>query len=177
MSESIPIHGHCDPRFEGVRKIFADGFASGPELGASVAFTIDGESVVDLWGGYVDKAREREWERDTLVNVYSTTKGAFKAVLETNWRGYALSQAGGALPQGPLVIMVHMASVWVPFTSESKEAIADYDEIRKEVKLALQECGRKLGIYLRRRKRMQRESQPRRPAPSDRFLPGLVSCF
>ena len=86
---------------------------------------------------------------------------AFKAVLETNWRGYALSQAGGALPQGPLVIMVHMASVWVPFTSESKEAIADYDEIRKEIKLALQECGRKLGIYLRRRKRMQREAQRR----------------
>ena len=86
---------------------------------------------------------------------------AFKAVLETNWRGYALSQSGGALPQGPLVIMVHMASVWVPFTSESKEAIADYDEIRKEMKLALQECGRKLGIYLRRRKRMQRESERR----------------
>jgi len=50
-----------------------------------------------------------------------------------------------------------MASVWVPFTSESKEAIADYDEIRKEMKLALQECGRKLATYLRRRKRMQRQ--------------------
>ena len=45
--------------------------------------------------------------------------------------------------------MIHMASVWVPFTSESKEAIADYDEIRKEMKLALMECGRKLGTYLR----------------------------
>jgi DNA topoisomerase-6 subunit B len=54
-----------------------------------------------------------------------------------------------------------MASVWVPFTSESKEAIADYDEIRKEMKLALQECGRKLGIYLRRRKRMRREAERR----------------
>jgi len=54
-----------------------------------------------------------------------------------------------------------MASVWVPFTSESKEAIADYDEIRKEMKLALMECGRKLGIYLRKRARMRRESQRR----------------
>ena len=54
-----------------------------------------------------------------------------------------------------------MASVWVPFTSESKEAIADYDEIRKEMKLALQECGRKLGTYLRRRKRMQRHGDMR----------------
>jgi hypothetical protein len=54
-----------------------------------------------------------------------------------------------------------MASVWVPFTSESKEAIADYDEIRKEMRLALQECGRKLGIYLRRRQRMKKESERR----------------
>jgi DNA topoisomerase-6 subunit B len=86
---------------------------------------------------------------------------AFKSVVETNWRGYELTQPRGALPQGPLVIMLHMASVWVPFTSESKEAIADYDEIRKEMKLALQECGRKLAAYVRRRKRMQRQSEVR----------------
>jgi DNA topoisomerase VI subunit B len=86
---------------------------------------------------------------------------SFKAVLEAGWKNYGLSQPKGSLPVGPLVVMIHMASVWVPFTSESKEAIADYDEIRKEMKLALQECGRKLGIYLRRRKRMQRESERR----------------
>jgi DNA topoisomerase-6 subunit B len=86
---------------------------------------------------------------------------SFKAVIETGWRNYNLTQPRGALPVGPLVIMIHMASVWVPFTSESKEAIADYDEIRKEMRLALQECGRKLGTYLRRRKRMQRESERR----------------
>ena len=54
-----------------------------------------------------------------------------------------------------------MASVWVPFTSESKEAIADYDEIRKEMKLALMECGRKLGSYLRKRLKMRREGERR----------------
>ena len=86
---------------------------------------------------------------------------SFKAVVETGWRNYDLSQPRGALPTGPLVIMVHMASVWVPFTSESKEAIADYDEIRKEMRLALQDCGRKLGTYLRRRKRMKREADRR----------------
>ncbi len=86
---------------------------------------------------------------------------AFKSVVETNWRGYDLTQAKNSLPQGPLVIMLHMASVWVPFTSESKEAIADYDEIRKEMKLALQECGRRLAAYLRRRKRIQRQSDVR----------------
>ena len=86
---------------------------------------------------------------------------SFKAVSETGWKNYNLSQPRGGIPVGPLVIMIHMASVWVPFTSESKEAIADYDEIRKEMKLALMECGRKLGTYLRKRQRMRREGQRR----------------
>ncbi len=81
----------------------------------------------------------------------------FKAVAETNWRNYELQQPNGSVPVGPLMVMVHMASVWVPFTSESKEAIADYDEIAKEIRLALQECGRKLSGYLRKRKKQQRE--------------------
>ncbi len=85
----------------------------------------------------------------------------FKAVLDTTWRNYGVSQSRGAFPSGPLVIFVHMASVWVPFTSESKEAIADYDEIRKEIKLALQECGRRLGAFLRRRERAKSEFRRR----------------
>ena len=86
---------------------------------------------------------------------------SFKSVLETSWKNYGLQQPRGALPVGPLVVMIHMASVWVPFTSESKEAIADDDEIRKEMRLALQECGRKLGSYLRRRQRMKRAGERR----------------
>ncbi len=86
---------------------------------------------------------------------------SFKAVTETNWRNYDMQQPRGAAPVGPIVIMIHMASVWVPFTSESKEAIADYDEIRKEMKLALMECGRKLGTYLRKRLKMKREAERR----------------
>jgi DNA topoisomerase-6 subunit B len=86
---------------------------------------------------------------------------SFKAVVETGWKNYNLSQPRGTLPVGPLVIMIHVASVWVPFTSESKEAIADYDEIRKEMRLALMECGRKLGTYLRKRQRMRREGERR----------------
>ena len=86
---------------------------------------------------------------------------SFKAVVETSWKNYGLAQPRNSLPVGPLVVLVHMASVWVPFTSESKEAIADYDEIRKEMKLALQECGRKLGTYLRRRKQMKKQAERR----------------
>ena len=57
--------------------------------------------------------------------------------------------------------MVHMASVWVPFTSESKEAVASYPEIQKEIRLALQAVGRKLGMYLRRRHRVKHEGERR----------------
>ena len=84
-----------------------------------------------------------------------------KAVLETSWRKYGLSQSRGALPQGPLVIFIHMASVWVPFTSESKEAIADYDEIRKEIRLALNEAGRRLSSFVRKRERAALELKRR----------------
>jgi DNA topoisomerase-6 subunit B len=86
---------------------------------------------------------------------------SFKSVTDTSWRNYNMSQPRGGAPVGPIVIMIHMASVWVPFTSESKEAIADYDEIRKEMRLALQDCGRKLGQYIRRRQKMKREGERR----------------
>jgi DNA topoisomerase-6 subunit B len=85
----------------------------------------------------------------------------FKAVLDTSWRNYGVAQSRGSLPAGPMVIFVHMASVWVPFTSESKEAIADYDEIRKEIALALNECGRRLRAFLRRRERAEGEHHRR----------------
>jgi len=85
----------------------------------------------------------------------------YKSVLDTTWRNYGVSQSRGAVPAGPMVIFVHMASVWVPFTSESKEAIAEYDEIRKEITLALRECGRRLGAFLRRRERAHSEQSRR----------------
>ena len=81
----------------------------------------------------------------------------YKAVLDTNWRSYGLSQSKGALPRGHVMLMVHIASVWVPFTSESKEAIAHYPEIVKEIKLAVQECGRRLGLHVRKQRRIRDE--------------------
>jgi DNA topoisomerase-6 subunit B len=84
-----------------------------------------------------------------------------KAVIQTNWRSYGLTQPRGALPIAPMAILIHIASVWVPFTSESKEAIASYPEIFKELKLGLQDCGRKLGTYIRKGKRLQREFEKR----------------
>ena len=82
-----------------------------------------------------------------------------KSVISTTWRNYGLSQSKGALPIGPVVLLVHIASVWVPFTSESKEAIAHYPEIIKEIKLALQDVGRKLASYIRKHVRANEQRQ------------------
>ncbi len=74
MSEA-EIHGTCHEAFATVRDAFEANFRDGHELGAGCAVDIDGERVVDLWGGHADAARTSAWERDTLVNVFSTTKG------------------------------------------------------------------------------------------------------
>jgi DNA topoisomerase-6 subunit B len=84
-----------------------------------------------------------------------------QTIMGTNWRAYGLAQSRGSLPKGPVTVMVHVASVWVPFTSESKEAIASYPEIQKELRLALQAVGRKLGMYVRRRMRVKQQGERR----------------
>jgi CubicO group peptidase (beta-lactamase class C family) len=71
----LVIHGSVDPRFERVRESFAENFRERGEVGAAVAVTVDGATAVDLWAGHADQARSRPWQRDTIVNVYSTTKG------------------------------------------------------------------------------------------------------
>jgi CubicO group peptidase (beta-lactamase class C family) len=68
------VHGFTHDRFAGLRPIFESNLDSGADLGASFAATLEGEMVVDIWGGYADPARTRAWEKDTIVNVYSTTK-------------------------------------------------------------------------------------------------------
>lgn len=108
-----------------------------------------------------DSARIIRFANRVPLLYQQSACSAFKAVVETNWKNYGLQQPKASVPTAPLVVMIHMASVWVPFTSESKEAIADYDEIRKEMRLALQECGRKLQTYLNRRKKMAREGERR----------------
>ena len=72
---TAPIHGWTEPRFDDVRAAFAENFESHGDVGAAVAVYLHGEPVVDLWGGWYTPEREREWDRNTLVNVASTTKG------------------------------------------------------------------------------------------------------
>jgi DNA topoisomerase-6 subunit B len=95
-----------------------------------------------------------------------------RAVSRVKWKSYGLSQPRNSLPTGPMVITLHMASVWVPFTSESKEAIAHYPEIEKELTFALQECGRRLSVFLSKRRR-QAEAE-RKKAYMLQYIPHLA---
>jgi DNA topoisomerase VI subunit B len=87
--------------------------------------------------------------------------GITDAIVRTDWRNYMLSQPKASLPVGPMALLVHIASVWVPFTSESKEAVAHYPEIIKEIQLAAQECGRKLATFIRKRKAADYQAERR----------------
>ncbi len=117
------------------------------------------------WGGELDE--------DGLCNVLRFANrvpllyqrgacAATKGIQNTNWRNYNVSQSKGSRPKGPMTILVHIASVWVPFTSEAKEAIAHYPEILKEVKLAVQSLGRDLKSYLNRKNKVKEELKKRR---------------
>jgi DNA topoisomerase VI subunit B len=98
-----------------------------------------------------------------------------ESVYDTNWKSYELAQPKGSLPVGPLAIVVHLASVWVPFTSEAKEAVAHYDDLLREMRLAVQECGRKLGSYLRARLRDQAETK--RLGIFQRYIPEVSNAL
>lgn len=84
-----------------------------------------------------------------------------KSILAIDWKSYHLAQSKGALPNAPMVLLVHVASVWVPFTSESKEAVAHYPEIMKEIRLGLLEAGRRVSAFVSRRRRELDESKKR----------------
>lgn len=111
MTTAIAIEGHCDRRFRAVKEAFAANFDAYGEVGAAVAVMVDGEMAVDLWAGYADAARARPWQRDTIVNLYSTTKGM------TAICAHRLAD------QGLLDIDAPVARYWPEFGQAGKEDI------------------------------------------------------
>jgi CubicO group peptidase (beta-lactamase class C family) len=107
----IEISGTCEPRFEPVREAFRQAFANGEDVGASFAVALDGELVVDLWGGYADAAKTRPWERDTIVCVYSTTKtmAALCALILAD--------------RGAIDLHAPVAKYWPEFAQNGKERV------------------------------------------------------
>jgi len=98
-----------------------------------------------------------------------------QSVCSTNWRQYGLEQSNGSMPVGPVLILVHLASAWAPFTSESKEAVAAYPEIEREIKLALQECARKLRRFLRHKRR--RAEEQRKQDYIQKYMPHISEAL
>ncbi|MCM2415161.1 serine hydrolase domain-containing protein [Streptomyces sp. RKAG290] len=106
------IHGHCDERFSAVRGAFEANFRDRDELGAAVTVLVGGQPVADLWGGWADAARTRPWEQDTLVNVWSTSKGP------TALCAHVLAD------RGLLDLDAPVATYWPEFAAAGKEAVA-----------------------------------------------------
>jgi len=97
-----------------------------------------------------------------------------QSVEEVDWRRYGLQQSGG-MPIGPMTILIHFASVWVPFTSEGKQAIANYPEIVKEIKLALQDAGRKLSKFVSQKRRAKQRQMRRKLF--ERYIPEVAESL
>jgi CubicO group peptidase (beta-lactamase class C family) len=111
MTTAIEVHGTCDSAFDRVREAFANSFRDFDEVGASLCVVVDGTTVVDLWGGYADAARTRAWERDTIVNVWSATKGMTAAC------------AHRLADQGKLDLDAPVAAYWPEFGQAGKSEI------------------------------------------------------
>mgnify|MGYP001228439800 CR=1 FL=1 len=105
------VHGHCDSRFEKVADALADEMAKGAELGASIAVDIDGELVVDIWGGHADRAKTVAWGKDTIVNFFSCTKTltALAALI--------------AIDRGLVDAFAPVAKYWPEFAENGKQDI------------------------------------------------------
>ena len=108
---NFPIHGHVEPGLERVRTAFEANFAEGREVGATFAVELEGRIVVDLWGGYADRARTRPWHKDTLANVWSTTKG------------FAALCVAMLVDRGRLSYDQTVASIWPEFAAAGKESL------------------------------------------------------
>jgi CubicO group peptidase (beta-lactamase class C family) len=104
------IHGECDARFEAVRTAFAANFDQGQEVGASVAVTLHGEPIVDLWAGDAD-GQGNAWQRDTIVNVWSTTKTMAAICLLI------------LADRGEIDLDAPVATYWPEFAAEGKDRV------------------------------------------------------
>src|SRR5579862_6432760 len=108
---AIAVQGNCDARFTPVRDVFIENFSTFGETGAALAIQLDGKPVVDIWAGYADESRTRQWQRDTIANVYSTTKG-MTAIC-----------AHRLVDQGRLDLDTPVAKYWPEFAQAGKDQL------------------------------------------------------
>ena len=111
MQATLNIQGHCDPRFRAVQDAFKQNFDTYGEVGASISVVVDGAAVVDLWAGHIGPDRTKPWERDTIVNVWSTTKGITATCMHR------------LVDQGLLDLDAPVANYWPEFAQAGKETL------------------------------------------------------
>jgi len=111
MTTALEVHGICDVRFERVREALGENFTKHGEVGASLAVMVDGRMIVDVWAGHADAERMRPWERDTIVNAWSTTKGIVATC------------AHRLADQGRLDLDAPVAKYWPEFAQAGKTEI------------------------------------------------------
>ncbi len=106
------IHGSADPRFDRLSELLSASIDSGADVGASVSVTVDGETVVDLWGGWADEAKTTPWQEDTITNVWSSTKTM------TSLSALVLVE------RGQLDVDAPVADYWPEFAAEGKQNVS-----------------------------------------------------
>ncbi|BBY01776.1 serine hydrolase domain-containing protein [Mycobacterium seoulense] len=148
LETDAPIHGSCAPDFAAVRDAFERNFTRGDEVGAAVAVWVDGNLVVNLWGGWADAARTRHWQQDTLTTVLSGTKGLSATCV------HQLADRGELDLQAPVahywpefgqagkrditlaMVMSHRSGVIGPRTRLRWEDVADWDFVCEQLAAA-----------------------------------------
>jgi CubicO group peptidase (beta-lactamase class C family) len=123
LTNSPSIHGTCDAAFEAVRDAFANNFVKHGEIGASICIEIEGNRVVDLWGGYSDIARTTDWQQDQLVNAFSVGKGVTAVV------------AAQCVDRGEVSYDTRIVEVWPEFGSRGKDHLTLRDALGHRVGL------------------------------------------
>jgi DNA topoisomerase-6 subunit B len=146
-----------------------------PEVYRGNPFIVEAGIAYGGEQGPEDTVRLLRYANRVPLQYQQSACAVTQSIIQTNFRSYGLSQSRGALPVGPCTIVVHIASVWVPFTSESKEAIAHYPEIIKEIKLALQEVGRQLASYVLKKQRLHNEMEKR--GYIEKYIPHISSAL
>jgi CubicO group peptidase (beta-lactamase class C family) len=139
----VAIHGFCAPQFSLVREAFLRNFTERGEVGAAVAICVDGELVVDLWGGWADGRRQRRWQRDTLVNVFSVGKAMaalsllllidrrevdLDAPVSRYWPPFA---AGGKADVTPRMLLGHRAGLPAVRRTLPRDAMYDWEKMTR----------------------------------------------
>lgn len=148
MVDDIPVAGHCAPEFAGVRAAFEQNFTERGELGAAVAVWVDGQLVINLWGGHADAARTRPWTEDTLAPVYSGSKGLtstcvhllaergeldLDAPVARYWPEFARAGKSGVTVA---MVLGHRSGVIAPRRAMEPEEVGDWDAVCEQIAAA-----------------------------------------